>query len=136
VVTRTNYSFGAHCDESSRAKCVLEGTYLLPRSYLLVFVLLCLGCQNKQSCWRIKAKSAVQHRGLKTLGFERNEWGGGRGEQIHLDTSAKSCPSVHIKTQTLRLLLAAYPAPLASLDNRNQFCTAQATVPFALFQDL
>lgn len=113
------------------------GGYLLPRNYLLGFVLLlllCICCQDKQSCWRIKAKSAVRHRGVKTLGFERETSKGGK--RIHLDASAKSCVSVQIKTQTLRFLLAAYPASLASLNNRNQFCTAQATVLFALFQDL
>jgi len=58
------------------------GGYLLPRNYLLGFLLLlllCICCQNKQSCWRIKAKSAVQHIGLKTLGFERETRGGGGG---------------------------------------------------------
>jgi len=59
------------------------GGYLLQRNYLLGFVLLlllCIRCQNKQSCWRIKAKSAVQHIGLKTLCFEREtSRGGGSG---------------------------------------------------------
>jgi len=80
--------------------------YLLPRNYLLGFVpllLLCVCCQNKQSCWRIKAKPAVQHRGLNSLGFEREtSKGGGGGKRILLDASAKSCLSVPIKTQIFR----------------------------------
>jgi hypothetical protein len=69
--------------------------YLLPWNYLLGFVLLCICCQNKQSCWRIKAKSAVQHRGLKTLGFERETCKGG-GKKA--DSSRRVCKELPVST--------------------------------------
>ena len=118
------------------------GGYLLRRNYLLGFVLLlllCICCQNKQELLENKSEiSCTAYRVRDSWLWVRNKYGGRGGvggKRIHLDASAKSCLSVHIKTQTLRFLLAAYPASLASLNNRNQFCTAQATVLFAIFQD-
>lgn len=77
---------------------ILARGCLLPQNDLLGFVLLlllCVGCQNKQSCWRIKAKSAVQHRGLKTLGFER-ETSKGRGKEA--DSSRRVCKELPVST--------------------------------------
>lgn len=94
----------------------------------------CVFAVRINSCLRIKGKSDLQNGGLKTLVFERET-----SKEKKADSSRRFCKelpvSIHKNTNTQNLL-ATYSASLASLDNRNQFCTAQATVPFALLQGL